>query len=64
MSVSLPQARQYLSLAQASATTQLSARTLRRAIKANALGAHYLGRLIRIDATELHRWMNANGAAS
>lgn len=53
----------YLSLAQAAAVVQLSPRTLRRAIAAQCLQAHHLGRVIRIDESELHRWMSANGAA-
>jgi excisionase family DNA binding protein len=60
VATSLPQ---YLSLAQASALTNLSIRTLRRAVAAKKLDAHRLGRLIRIDAAELHRWVEADGAA-
>jgi len=53
----------YLSLAQASALTNLSIRTLRRAIDAGRLGAHRLGRLVRIELAELRRWVEADGAA-
>ena len=56
--------QRYLSLAQASALTNLSTRTLRRAIGAGRLHAHRLGRLIRIELAELHRWVEADGAAA
>ena len=49
--------RRYLTLAQASAITNLSTRTLRRAIAANTLHAHRIGRLIRIEAEAFYRWM-------
>jgi excisionase family DNA binding protein len=53
----------YVSLAHASAVAQLSSRTLRRAIARKQLRAHRVGRLIRIDLAELHRWIEADGAA-
>ncbi len=59
-----PPPLRYLTLAQASAIVQLSIRTLHRAIAAGTLRAHQLGRRVRIDADELHRWVEANGAAT
>ncbi|MCC6194118.1 MAG: helix-turn-helix domain-containing protein [Burkholderiales bacterium] len=53
----------YLTLAQASAIVAVSPRTLRRAIASKRLCAHRLGRLVRIDAVELKRWIEADGAA-
>jgi excisionase family DNA binding protein len=52
----------YVSVAEASATVGVSPRTLRRAIDAQRLRSHRLGRLVRIDLTELKRWIEANGA--
>ncbi len=46
--------RRYVSLAQASAITGLSSRTLRRAIAAKRLRAHRVGRLVRIEEDDLH----------
>ena len=54
---------EYLSLAQAAVVTGLSQRTLRRAIAAKQLQCHYVGRLVRIAAAELRRWIESNGAA-
>lgn len=45
----------YVSLAQASVITGLSIRTLRRAIAAKRLRAHYVGRLVRIEIDDLHK---------
>ena len=59
----LPNLR-YVSLAEASAIVGLSPRTLRRAIAAQRLQAHRIGRLVRIDVAELTRWIEANGAAA
>lgn len=53
----------YLTLAQASAVIAVSPRTLRRAIADQRLHAQRLGRMVRIDAMELKRWIEANGAA-
>ena len=53
----------FVTLAQASQITQLSTRTLRRAIADGHLGAHRVRRLIRIDAAELQRWVESGGAA-
>ncbi len=52
---------QYISLQQASSITQLSPRTLRRAIAAQRLKAHRIGRMIRINQEELARWIEADG---
>ena len=52
----------YVSLAQASIVANLSTRTLRRAIADHRLRVHRLGRLIRIEIAELHRWIEADGA--
>lgn len=49
-----PVRRHYVSLAQASAITGLSIRTLRRAIAAKRLRAHHVGRLVRIEEDDLH----------
>ena len=57
-----PQDPRYLTLAQASTIVAVSPRTLRRAIAAQHLCVHRLGRLVRIDVTELCRWVEANGA--
>jgi excisionase family DNA binding protein len=58
----------YVSPAQASQITGLSVRTLRRAILAERLRAHRVGRLVRIEVNELHHFMsdkaNAPPAAS
>jgi len=62
-SVPPPELR-YLSLAQAGAIANLSIRTLRRAIAAGKLRAHRVGRLTRIGAAELRRWVEADGAAA
>jgi len=53
----------FVSLNQAAILTQLSTRTLRRAIKAQRLHAHRVGRQIRIEVNELERWIRANGSA-
>ena len=53
----------YISLDQASSYTQLSTKTLRRAIKAGRLQCHRIGRRIRIELVELERWIRANGKA-
>jgi excisionase family DNA binding protein len=53
----------YISLAQASAIVNVCPRTLRRAIAAGSLVAYRLGRRIRIELAELHRWVRADGAA-
>lgn len=55
---------QYVSPAEASEISGVSPRTLRRAIQAQRLHAHRLGRLVRIDVTELTRWIQADGAAA
>jgi excisionase family DNA binding protein len=55
---------QYASLRQASSITQLSTRTLRRAITKGHLHAHRIGRLIRIELAELERWVKADGQAA
>jgi excisionase family DNA binding protein len=52
-----------VTLRQAADITGLSTRTLRRAITGKRLGAHHLGRLVRIDVDELKRWVKADGAA-
>ena len=54
---------EYLSLAQAAGVSGLSERTLRRAIAAKHLQCYYIGRLVRIAAAELRRWIESNGAA-
>ena len=54
---------EYLSLAQAAVITGVSAKTLRRAIKAKRLHCYYVGRLVRIAAVELRRWIESGGAA-
>ncbi len=64
MSTVLPAAPRYLSLNQASTITQFSTRTLRRAIQAETLRAHRLGRRVRIDLDELQRWITADGRAA
>lgn len=51
----------FISLDQASSVTQLSTRTLRRAIKAGRLPARRVGRRIRIEILALERWMRASG---
>ena len=50
----------FISLDQASSVTQLSTRTLRRAIKAGRLPAHRVGRRIRIEILALERWIRAD----
>ena len=54
---------EYLSLAQAAAVSGLSEKTLRRAIAARRLQCYYVGRLVRIAAVELRRWIESNGSA-
>lgn len=54
----------FISLEQASTITQLSTRTLRRAIAAGRLQCHRVGRRIRIELVELERWVRANGNAA
>ena len=54
----------FISLDQAARVTQLSTRTLRRAIEASRLQCHRVGRRIRIDVVELERWIRANGNAA
>ena len=53
----------YVSPTEASRIVGVSPRTLRRAIRAHQLRAHTLGRLVRINITELNRWVKADGAA-
>jgi excisionase family DNA binding protein len=53
---------QYVSLARASTITNLSIRTLRRAIANERLRAHRVGRLVRIDVSELQRWIESNAS--
>ena len=53
----------FVSLNQAAILTQLSTRTLRRAIKAQRLLAHRVGRRVRIEVIELERWVRENGSA-
>jgi excisionase family DNA binding protein len=64
MSVAEGNTPRYLSLADAGTIASLSERTLRRAIKAGTLRAHYLGRTVRIELGELRRWIEADGAAA
>lgn len=59
-----PQSPRYVAPAEASRIVGVSARTIRRAILAGQLEAHRLGRLVRIDITELARWVKADGAAA
>jgi excisionase family DNA binding protein len=54
----------YLTLAEAGEIAHLSVRTLRRAIQDKHLHAYRPGRLIRIELTELERWIKSNGAAA
>ena len=54
---------EYLSLAQAAVITGVSAKTLRRAIKAQRLHCYYVGRLVRIAAIELRRWIESGRVA-
>ena len=56
--------RRYLTLAEAGEITRLCPRTLRRAIKAKQLQVYRLGRLVRIESTELVRWVESNGSAA
>lgn len=56
--------RRYVTLAEASAIASLSTRTLRRAIAANTLHAHRIGRLVRLEADAFYRWIERQGAAS
>jgi len=49
--------RRFLTLAEASEITRLSVRTLRRAIAANALRAHHVGRLVRLEDADLYGWL-------
>jgi excisionase family DNA binding protein len=49
--------RRYFTLAEASAIANLSTRTLRRAIEADTLDAHRIGRLIRLEADAFYRWV-------
>ena len=53
----------YVSLAQASAITELSTRTLRRAIAVGRLRVCRVGRIIRIDVADLQRWIEGDGEA-
>ena len=55
--------RRYLTLAEASAIASLSPRTLRRAIAAKTLPAQRIGRLIRLDADVLYRWIERQPVA-
>ena len=55
--------RRYLTLAEAGEITRLSVRTLRRAIHNRQLQAYRLGRRVRIEPTELERWVESNGSA-
>ena len=54
---------EYLSLAQAAVITGVSEKTLSRAIRDERLACYYVGRLVRIAAVELRRWIESNGAA-
>jgi excisionase family DNA binding protein len=47
----------YLSIAKAGSIASLSPRTIRRAIGRGELRAHKVGKLVRIEARELVRWI-------
>ena len=64
MSGPVSQYPRYVSFAEASKIVGVSPRTLRRAVADGCLRAHRLGRLVRIDVTELTRWIEADGAAA
>ena len=64
MANAVPTESRYLSLAQAANVVNISTRTLRRAIAAGTLRASKLGRLWRLEARELHRWVNDDGSAA
>lgn len=57
MTLSPAPTRRFFTLAEAGEITRLSARTLRRAIAANVLRAHHVGRLIRIEDADLYGWL-------
>jgi excisionase family DNA binding protein len=57
-------AARFISLKQASHITEFSTRTLRRAIARKTLRAYRLGRCIRIEVSELERWIRADGNAT
>lgn len=55
--MSTPPPSRYLTLGEAGQLAKLSTRTLRRAIAAGRLPAHRIGRLIRVEAEALCRWI-------
>jgi excisionase family DNA binding protein len=57
-------ATQYVTLAQASGITNLSIKTLRRAINAGRLPIFRMGRLVRLDLDDVHRFMRGGGLST
>ena len=49
--------RRFFTLAEAGEITRLSVRTLRRAIAAQTLRAHHVGRLVRLEDADLYSWL-------